>query len=61
MDINVLISMILAPVIAFVLSTIKNPNSVAKLKKSLPLINHLIDALTQLRDAITYKAPKKKK
>ncbi len=55
MDINILISIIIGPIIAFTRSTVKNPASVAKLKKSLPVINQAIDALTQLRDAITQR------
>ncbi len=56
MDINILISIVLGPLIAFVLSTIKNPSSIVKLKKSLPLINRVIDVLMQLRDAIEMKS-----
>jgi hypothetical protein len=57
MDPSLFISMILGILIPFLASTIKNPNSVLKLKKAVPGLLVAIAALQQLVDVINQKAP----
>ncbi len=57
MDPVILLSYLLQPIINFVLATIKNPTSIANLKRAEPLIRAAGNALIMLADAISAKGP----